>query len=78
MKKGKKKRRLSFDWALLATAAIFFLLGRFIAPHYEKLFMDAGIFDEVFPVSEYSLILAAVLAGGFVLLWVVRLLWKKG
>lgn len=74
--KRKKKKRLSFDWALLATSAIFFLLGRFILPKYERLFVQAGIYDEVYPVSRYCLILSAVLGGCFVLLWVFRLFRK--
>jgi hypothetical protein len=74
---SRRKKRLSLDWSLLASAAIFFLLGRFIAPRYEALFRDAGIFEEIVPVSRYALIASGVLAVGFVVVLAVRLFRMK-
>lgn len=72
-----KKKRLSLEWALLASAGIFYLFGRFIATEYEAKFLESGLFEEVIPVSKYSLILSAVLLGGFLLSLLVRLFLKK-
>ncbi|MDA7868061.1 hypothetical protein N9A62_03585, partial [Akkermansiaceae bacterium] len=58
-----KKRQLSVTWGLLASAGIFFILGKFIAPEYETKLLEFGIFEEVFPVSKYSLVLSGVLVG---------------
>ena len=60
-----KKRQLSATWGLLASAGIFFIFGRFIAPEYEAKLLEFGVFDEVFPVSKYSLMLSGVLDGNF-------------
>ena len=68
-----KKRQLSAAWGLLASAGIFFILGKFIAPEYEAKLVEFGIFEEVFPVSRYSLILSAVLVALFVLIFLVSL-----
>ncbi len=69
-----KKRQLSAAWGLLASAGIFFILGKFIAPEYEAKLVEFGIFEEVFPVSRYSLILSAVFVGLFVLILLSRLI----
>ncbi|MDB2673487.1 hypothetical protein N9Y81_00885 [Akkermansiaceae bacterium] len=69
-----KKRQLSAAWGLLASSGILFILGKFIAPEYEAKLVEFGIFEEVFPVSRYSLILSAVLVGLFVLILLFRLI----
>jgi len=78
MKKEKKrKKRLALDWSLLASALIFFLLGKYIAPEYERQFLEGGLIDEAAPVSGHLLLVSKVLLGLFVLLWVFRFLRKK-
>ena len=47
-----KKRQLSATWGLLASAGIFFVFGRFIAPEYEAKLLEFGVFDEVFSCFE--------------------------
>ena len=42
-----KKRQLSVTWGLLASAGIFFIFGRFIAPEYEAKLLEFGVFDEI-------------------------------
>ncbi|MGD1977897.1 MAG: hypothetical protein PVJ98_00770 [Akkermansiaceae bacterium] len=74
----KKKKRLSFLWSLLVSSMIFFIFGQFIAPVYEEQILQAGLAEEVVPVSRYSLYLSAALFGGFLLLLVLRLIRKKG
>lgn len=69
----KSQKRFSIDWSLLASAAIFFLLGKFIAPRYESMFRESGIFEEIVPVSKYSLIISGGLAACFLALLVFRL-----
>ncbi|MEN8679554.1 MAG: hypothetical protein ABF391_05810 [Akkermansiaceae bacterium] len=73
-----KKRQLSVTWGLLASAGIFFILGKFIAPEYETKLVEFGIFEEVFPVSKYSLILSGVLVGLFVIFLLIRLIRGRG
>ncbi|MEN8784106.1 MAG: hypothetical protein ABF379_07075 [Akkermansiaceae bacterium] len=73
-----KKRQLSVSWGLLASAGIFFILGRFIAPEYEAKLVEFGVFEEVFPVSRYSLILSGVLVGLFVVFRLFRLIRGRG
>lgn len=73
-----KKRQLSVSWGLLASAGIFFILGRFIAPEYEAKLLEFGVFEEVFPVSRYSLILSGVLVGLFVVFLLFRLIRGRG
>ena len=69
----KRQKRFSLDWSLLAASAIFFLLGNFIAPRYESMFREAGIFEEIVPVSKYAMIIAGVLAACFLILLVIRI-----
>jgi Ca2+/H+ antiporter len=73
-----KKRQLSVTWGLLASAGIFFILGKFIAPEYETKLLEFGIFEEVFPVSKYSLVLSGVLVGLFVIFLLIRLIRGRG
>jgi len=73
-----KKRQLSVTWGLLASAGIFFILGKFIAPEYETKLVEFGIFEEVFPVSRYSLILSGVLVGLFVIFLLIRVIRGRG
>lgn len=73
-----KKRQLSVTWGLLASAGIFFILGKFIAPEYETKLVEFGIFEEVFPVSKYSLILSGILVGLFVIFLLIRLIRGRG
>jgi Ca2+/H+ antiporter len=73
-----KKRQLSVTWGLLASAGIFFILGKFIAPEYETKLVEFGIFEEVFPVSKYSLVLSGVLVGLFVIFLLIRLIRGRG
>ncbi|MDA7866146.1 hypothetical protein N9A70_05175 [Akkermansiaceae bacterium] len=73
-----KKRQLSVTWGLLASAGIFFILGKFIAPEYETKLVEFGIFEEVFPVSKYSLVLSGVLVGLFVIFLLIRLIRGHG
>ena len=73
-----KKRQLSVTWGLLASAGIFFILGKFIAPEYETKLLEFGIFEEVFPVSKYSLVLSGVLVGLFVIFLLIRLIRGHG
>ena len=77
MRKKKQRKRLSLDWSLLASAGIFFLLGRFIAPQYEQKFLEAGFIDEIVPVSRYSLILPGVLFALFLVVFIFRFLRPK-
>ena len=69
-----KKRQLSVTWGLLASAGIFFILGKFIAPEYEAKLVEFEVFEEVFPVSKYSLILSGVLVGILVVFLLIRLI----
>jgi len=73
-----KKRQLSATWGLLASAGIFFIFGRFIAPEYEAKLLEFGVFDEVFPVSKYSLMLSGVLMGILVIFILIRLIRGRG
>jgi hypothetical protein len=73
-----KKRQLSVTWGLLPSAGIFFILGKFIAPEYETKLVEFGIFEEVFPVSRYSLILSGVLVGLFVIFLLIRVIRGRG
>jgi hypothetical protein len=73
-----KKRQLSAAWGLLASAGIFFIFGRFIAPEYESKLLEFGVFDEVFPVSKYSLMLSGVLVGILVIFILIRLIRGRG
>ena len=73
-----KKRQLSVTWGLLASAGIFFILGKFIAPEYETKLVEFGIFEEVFPVSKYSLVLSGVLVGLFVIFLLIRVIRGRG
>ncbi|MDA7895346.1 hypothetical protein N9B30_00650 [Akkermansiaceae bacterium] len=73
-----KKRQLSATWGLLASAGIFFIFGRFIAPEYEVKLLEFGVFDEVFPVSKYSLMLSGVLMGILVIFILIRLIRGRG
>ena len=72
-----KRKPFSLEWALLASAGIFFIFGRFIAAEYEAKFQESGVFEEVIPVSKYSVIFSGVLLGGFVISLIARLFWKK-
>ncbi len=72
-----KKKRLSLEWALLATAGIFFIFGRFIAPEYEAKLLEFGLYEEVVPVSKYALILSGILLACFVIVGLTRLFRKK-
>ena len=65
---------MSVTWGLLASAGIFFIFGRFIAPEYEAKLLEFGVFDEVFPVSTYSLILSGIL----VIFLLIRLIRGRG
>lgn len=73
-----KKRQLSATWGLLASAGIFFIFGRFIAPEYEAKLLEFGVFDKVFPVSKYSLMLSGILMGILVIFILIRLIRGRG
>lgn len=78
MRKKKEKKRHSVEWTLLMSAGIFFIFGHYIAAEYEAKFLEAGMFEEVYPISKYCVILAGVLLGLFVICLMVRLFRKKG
>ena len=59
----------SIEWILGATAALFLVFGRSIAPHYEELFAATDPEAEVLPIAKYCLWFAAFL----IVLLVVRI-----
>ena len=77
MKRKKKKRTLSLSWALLATAGIFYIFGSYVAPAYEKQFVEAGIFEEVFPVSKVAVSFSFFLLFLFIIAVVFRFIRRK-
>lgn len=58
------RKRFRYEWILLASSALFYLMSRFVIPRYEEM-MNLFEEEEVAPLSEYSLILAVVLFGLF-------------
>jgi len=68
----KKKKRFTYDWSLLMSAAICFVFGKFVAPKYEEMLMQIGLEGEVSPYSRYSLILSGILLVCLLALWGYR------
>lgn len=64
----------SIEWILGATAALFVIFGRFVAPHYEQLFAAADPEAEVAPIARYCLWFAGFLIAVLILRLIYR--WK--
>lgn len=73
----KKKKRFTYDWSLLMSAAICFVFGKFVAPKYEEMLRQIGLEGEFSPYSKYSLILSGILLVCLFGLWGYRLFSKK-
>lgn len=67
-----RKYLKSVEWILGATAAVFFVFGRFVAPYYEELFSYAAPDEEQVAISTYCLWASGILAG----VVVIRLIWR--
>lgn len=67
-----KSRKASIDWMLFATAGIFLMVGKFIAPRYESMLLESGIVEEVTPISTYCMIAGGFFALILVLRWILR------
>jgi len=70
-----KSRRYSINWMIFATAVIFFIFGKFIAPRYEELLLQSGVVEKVTPISKYSLIACGVLVACLIVRFVFQ--WKN-
>ena len=58
---------------LFASTGIFFMVGQFIAPRYERMLLESGIVEEVTPISVYCLIASAVIFVCLIGRWIYRL-----
>ena len=62
----------SVEWILAASAALFFVFGKYIAPYYEGMFEQVSPDEEPVAISFFSLCAAGILFG----LLVARLFWR--
>ena len=67
-----KKSPKSIEWILGATAALFLIFGKYVAPHYEELFAAADPASEVAPIGRYCLWFASFLIAVLVLRVIYR------